>query len=234
MEGYPMIIKTGNEDLDRRLTGIPFPALIMLEGDHGTGKSVLSAQFCYGLLLAGKKGYIVTTEQTTKDYLKKMKEVKINLIPFFLRNILGIAPLNTNRFNWNSMLANKILEIIIDFTKRRKNLDFLIIDSLSIVATFAEVKQILQFMKDARVLVDLGKLILFTIHPDVFNEELKSRITSIVDVYLKLSATSIGGRRIKVLERVKTVGGIQGSDAISFDIDPALGIKVVPLSLSRA
>ncbi|TRM87453.1 flagellar accessory protein FlaH, partial [Sulfolobus sp. C3] len=83
-------------------------------------------------------------------------------------------------------------------------------------------------------LVNLGRLIMFTIHPDVFNEELKSRVTSIVDVYFKLSSTSIGGRRIKVLERVKTIGGIQGNDAISFDIDPALGVKVVPLSLSRA
>jgi flagellar protein FlaH len=229
-----MIIKTGNEDLDRRLAGIPFPALIMIEGDHGTGKSVLSAQIAYGLLLSNKKGYIITTEQTTKDYLKKMKDVKINLIQFFIKGLLGIAPLNTNKFNWNSILANRILEIIIDFIKRKKNLEFLIIDSLSIVATFAEERQILQFMKDARVLVDLGKLILFTIHPDVFNEELKSRITSIVDVYFKLSATSIGGRRVKVLERVKTIGGIQGSDTISFDVDPALGIKVVPLSLSRA
>lgn len=153
-----MIIKTGNEDLDRRLSGIPFPALIMIEGDHGTGKSVLSAQFCYGLLIGGKKGYVITTEQTSKDYLKKMKDVKINLIPFFLKGVLGIAPLNTNRFNWNSTLANKILEVIIDFIKKRKNMDFVIIDSLSIVATFAEIKQILQFMKDARVLVDLGKL----------------------------------------------------------------------------
>ncbi len=228
-----MIISTGNEDLDRRLSGIPFPSLIMLEGDHGTGKSVLCAQFIYGLLLAGKKGYIITTEQTTKDYLKKMREVKIHLIPFFMKNLIGIAPLNTSRFNWNSDIANKVLDVIIDFTKRKK-MDFIGIDSLSVIATFAEEKQILQFMKESRVLVNLGRLIMFTIHPDVFNEELKSRVTSIVDVYFKLSSASIGGRRIKVLERVKTIGGIQGNDTISFDIDPALGVKVVPLSLSRA
>ncbi|BAB67635.1 ATPase domain-containing protein [Sulfurisphaera tokodaii] len=234
MEGYTVIIKTGNEDLDRRLTGLPFPALIMIEGDHGTGKSVLAAQICYGLLISDKKGYVITTEQTTKDYLVKMRDVKINLIPFFIKGSLGVAPLNTNKFNWNSDLANKILDLIIDFVKKRKNIEFLIIDSLSVLATFAEERQILQFMKESRVLVDLGKLILFTIHPDVFSEEIKSRITSIVDVYFKLSAVTIGGRRIKVLERVKTVGGIQGSDTISFDIDPALGIKVIPLSLSRA
>ncbi|MEM0227003.1 MAG: ATPase domain-containing protein [Thermofilaceae archaeon] len=228
-----MIIKTGNEELDRRLTGIPFPALIILEGDHGTGKSVLSAQIMFGFLISNKKGYVITTEQTSKDYLKKMRDVKINLIPYFIRGTFGIAPLNTTKFNWNSSLANKILELIVNFVKRR-NMDFLVIDSLSIIATFADEKQILQFMKEMRVLVDLGKLILFTVHPDVFSDDVKSRIISMVDVYFKLSSATIGGRRVKVLERIKTIGGIQGSDAISFDVDPALGIKVVPLSLSRA
>ncbi|MEM3329503.1 MAG: ATPase domain-containing protein [Saccharolobus sp.] len=233
MEWCNMIIKTGNEELDRRLTGIPFPALIILEGDHGTGKSVLSAQIMFGFLISNKKGYVITTEQTSKDYLKKMRDVKINLIPYFIRGTFGIAPLNTTKFNWNSSLANKILELIVNFVKRR-NMDFLVIDSLSIIATFADEKQILQFMKEMRVLVDLGKLILFTVHPDVFSDDVKSRIISMVDVYFKLSSATIGGRRVKVLERIKTIGGIQGSDAISFDVDPALGIKVVPLSLSRA
>ncbi|MEM4086701.1 MAG: ATPase domain-containing protein [Saccharolobus sp.] len=233
MEWCDMIIKTGNEELDRRLTGIPFPALIILEGDHGTGKSVLSAQIMFGFLISNKKGYVITTEQTSKDYLKKMRDVKINLIPYFIRGTFGIAPLNTTKFNWNSSLANKILELIVNFVKRR-NMDFLVIDSLSIIATFADEKQILQFMKEMRVLVDLGKLILFTVHPDVFSDDVKSRIISMVDVYFKLSSATIGGRRVKVLERIKTIGGIQGSDTISFDIDPALGIKVVPLSLSRA
>ncbi|MEM0131331.1 MAG: ATPase domain-containing protein [Saccharolobus sp.] len=233
MEWCVMIIKTGNEELDRRLTGIPFPALIILEGDHGTGKSVLSAQIMFGFLISNKKGYVITTEQTSKDYLKKMRDVKINLIPYFIRGTFGIAPLNTTKFNWNSSLANKILELIVNFVKRR-NMDFLVIDSLSIIATFADEKQILQFMKEMRVLVDLGKLILFTVHPDVFSDDVKSRIISMVDVYFKLSSATIGGRRVKVLERIKTIGGIQGSDTISFDVDPALGIKVVPLSLSRA
>lgn len=228
-----MIVGTGNEELDRRLGGIPFPSLILFEGDHGTGKSVLSAQIAYGLLSIQKKGFIITTEQTTAEYLRKMREVKINLIPFFLKGLLGIAPLNTSKFNWNSKLAEKILEIATAFIKSKVK-DFCIIDSLSVIATFADEMKIMEFIKELRVMVDNGKLVLITIHPGIFNEELTKRITSIVDVYFKLSSAIIGGRRIKVLERVKTIGGIQGSDAISFDVDPSLGIKIVPLSLSRA
>lgn len=78
-----MIVNTGNEELDRRLGGIPFPSLILIEGDHGTGKSVISAQIAYGLLISKMKGYIITTEQSTYGYLKKMSEIKVDLIPFF-------------------------------------------------------------------------------------------------------------------------------------------------------
>lgn len=56
MEGNALIVGTGNEDLDRRLGGVPFPSLVMMEGDHGTGKSVMAAQFALGFLSAGKTG----------------------------------------------------------------------------------------------------------------------------------------------------------------------------------
>ena len=39
-------IPTDNEEVDRQLGGgIPTPCLMMIEGEHGTGKSALAAQF---------------------------------------------------------------------------------------------------------------------------------------------------------------------------------------------
>lgn len=225
-----MIVSTGNEELDRRLGGIPFPSLILIEGDHGTGKSVLSAQIAYGFLIAGMKGYIITTEQSTYEYVKKMSEVKINLIPFFLKGQLGVAPVNISRFSWNSKIAKKLLYLILDFIGKIK--DFVVIDSLTVISTFSTEEDLMEFFRGLRVYVSKGKAIVVTIHPQ-FPEDLQARIKSEVDVYFKLSAATIGSTRVKVLDKVKITEGIMGSDSISFNIDPALGIKVVPLSLSR-
>ena len=39
-------VPTGNEEVDRQLGGgLPLPSLVLIEGDHGTGKSSVSAQF---------------------------------------------------------------------------------------------------------------------------------------------------------------------------------------------
>jgi len=68
---------TGNEDLDRRLGGVPFPSLIMMEGDHGTGKSVMAAQFAMGFVSAGKSGHVITTEHLTMDYQEEEREGEV-------------------------------------------------------------------------------------------------------------------------------------------------------------
>ncbi|WP_346729572.1 ATPase domain-containing protein [Acidianus sp. HS-5] len=226
-----VIVNTGNEELDRRLGGIPFPSLILIEGDHGTGKSVISAQIAYGLLISKMKGYIITTEQSTYGYLKKMSEIKVDLIPFFLKGQLGVAPVNTPRFSWNLTIAKKLLYLIHDFIGKVK--DFVVIDSLTVISTFSSEEDLMEFFRGLRVYVTEGKSIIITIHPN-FPEELQTRIKSEVDVYFKLSAATIGNTRVKVLEKVKISEGIIGADSISFNVDPTLGIKVVPLSLSRA
>jgi len=227
-----MIISTGNEELDMRIGGIPFPCLMLIEGGHGTGKTIISSQFSYGLLLNGKKGLIITTEQLTYDYIKKTKEVKINLVKHFLSGYLKIYPLNVSRFKWAKQISNMLLNVISSIIA--KGFDFVVIDSFSVIASFTDDEKILDFLKDARTQVKKGKAIIITVHPNVFPEGISTKIRSIVDVYYKLSATSIGGRRVKVMERVKTIGAISGGETISFDVDPDLGVKIVPLSLSRA
>ncbi len=33
-----ILVPTGNDEMDRRINGIPHPSIIMMEGDHGTGE----------------------------------------------------------------------------------------------------------------------------------------------------------------------------------------------------
>ncbi|MEM4827738.1 MAG: ATPase domain-containing protein, partial [Desulfurococcaceae archaeon] len=43
------VVSTGNEELDQKLAGgLPIPSLIVVEGEHGSGKTVLVQQFIYG------------------------------------------------------------------------------------------------------------------------------------------------------------------------------------------
>jgi flagellar protein FlaH len=101
------------------------------------------------------------------------------------------------------------------------------------MASYVEERALLDFIRNLRQLQDKGKTVILTVHPPTFDESLLTQVRSMVDVYFRIRAVSIGGRRLKSLERIKNTGGFVGSEVVSFDIDPALGLRVVPLSISR-
>ena len=227
------MVKVGSEELDRRLGGIPHPSIIMVEGGHGTGKTIFVGQLALGLTLSGLKGAFVSTETLTFGTLVKLREVKIDLTQAFLSGSLLFAPVNVKRFDWEKTGTTALLDSLVTYISR-KRLNFAILDSFTLLASDAKEKELLEFFRRTRLLSDLGVTLIFTVHPGVFSEALLTETRSIVDVYFRLSAVTIGGRRLKSLERIKNTGGTIGGDVLSFDIDPALGLKVVPLSLSRA
>jgi archaeal flagellar protein FlaH len=219
--------------MDRRINGIPHPSIIMMEGDHGTGKTIVAGQFSYGFLNQGKTGVFVTTEGLTLDFINKMRSVKIDVYKFLNRG-LTVAPVNVMGFRWNSVLAWRLLSRFAQYVSSRKKCDFAIIDSLTVMASFPNQLQVLDFIRNCRLLTQRGTTTILTVHPGALPQVLLTEMKSMVDVYFRLSAVSIGGRRLKSLERIKSTGGFGGSDIVSFDIDPAIGLKVVPLSVSKS
>src|SRR5579862_5478926 len=108
------LVRTGNDEMDRRINGIPHPSIIMMEGDHGTGKTIVAGQFAYGFLSQGMKGVYVTTEGLTLDFINKMSSVKIEVYQYLIKGLI-IAPVNVQGFNWNSVLAWRLLSRFVQY-----------------------------------------------------------------------------------------------------------------------
>lgn len=227
-----MLVKTGNEELDRRISGIPHPSTIIIEGEHGVGKTVLSGQIAHGFLQAGMSVVFVTTEALSYDLLVKLRGVKIDLVSAFLEGKLRVVPVNVKRFSWTTRSAERLLNRLLEYL-RGVTYECTIVDSLSLMASYTDTRTLLDFIRNTKQLQDSGKTVVLTVHPPTFQEPVLTQVRSMVDVYFRLRGVSIGGRRLKALERVKNTGGFVGSDMVSFDVDPALGLRVVPLSISR-
>ncbi|MEM0270950.1 MAG: ATPase domain-containing protein [Thermoprotei archaeon] len=227
-----IIVKTGNEELDRRITGIPHPSTVIIEGEHGVGKTVFSGQLAYGFLQNNMSVLFVTTEALSYDLIVKLRGVKIDLVDAFLEDKFRVVPVNVRRFSWVSKQAENLLTRLLEYS-RRIVVDCIVVDSLSLMASYVVERVLLDFIRHARQLQDVGKTVILTVHPTIFQESLLTQVRSMVDVYYRIKAVSIGGRRLKSLERIKTTGGFVSSDIVSIDIDPALGLRVVPLSISR-
>jgi len=230
------IISCGNEEVDRQFGGgVPFPTLMLIEGDHGTGKSALSAQFMKGLLDSGKK-ILCVTENTVKEYIENMKAITFNFSTAFLRNRLTIMPLHMYGVHWNKEQSAYLLPVVGKYIGNSfKEHNVVVIDSLSLLTVFSDASRILEFFTQCKYLVARGMGVIITIHPEDIPPDLRMRVKGGVDVYLKLGVTNIGGKDVKTLKIVKLIGAKENTDSgFAFDVDMTFGIKIVPISMANA
>jgi len=232
-----MVLSLGNEELDMRLGGgIPIPNLMVIEGDHGSGKSILAQQIVYGAVKEGLKVTYLTTESGVREFVYHAKKVSLDVSDEFLKGLLRIYPVHMEGVRWASKAAKKLLEILGNFMiKTKDEYDVFVVDSFSVLAVYAKESIVLDYLTRARTMVSEGKLIILTIHPHVLSERIMIRLRAVCDSYFKLDFAEVAGKLIKVLRVVKLKGAVEAPDStIAFDVDPAFGIKVVPLALAKA
>lgn len=232
-----LLVSTGNEELDIKLQGgIPFPSLIIIEGGHGTSKTVLLQQFLYGALREGLRGLVLSTEMPSVDYIRKMKMLKMNVVDYVIRNKLDVFSVHSARMTWSEEKLRSVIERTKDFIlSKGEGYDLIVIDSATFLLNFAPSTEIIDFFSKMKLLSLRGKNVLISIHPNVVEDDIATKLKAMCDGYIKLSIANIGGRTVKVMEIIKLRGAPSTFDStISFDVDPAFGIKLIPIALARA
>jgi flagellar protein FlaH len=64
-----------------------------------------------------------------------------------------------------------------------------------------------------------------------FSEAALARVRSISDAHLKLRTEQVGDMLVKVLEVAKVRGAeLSTGNIVSFDVEPMLGMKIIPVS----
>jgi flagellar protein FlaH len=230
------MITTGNEELDVKMAGgLPFPALVVVEGGHGTGKSVLVQQFAYGALKSDLKVTVVTTETTTIGYVRGMINVGFNVLDEYLRGRLVVYSTQIPRVKWVTTTSRDLLFLTLKhMVSSLDKYDVFIIDSFSILVKGSRREDIANFLTVVKKIVDKGKLIILTTHPEGLSESLHSGLKAIADGYIELKNVEMGGRALKVMNIIKLKGvPTVFENTITFDVDPAFGIKLVPMALAK-
>lgn len=229
-------ISTGNEELDQKLAGgLPLPSLIVVEGEHGSGKSVLVQQFIYGALKSGLRVVVVTTETTTVGYVRSMVNVGFNIVDAYLKGKLVIYSTQIPRIKWVSSTSRDLLGLTLNhMVNSIERYDMYVIDSFSILVEGSKLEDIINFLTISKRIVDRGKLLILTLHPGEILEAIYVNLKAIADGYIVLKNVEMGGRALKAMNIIKMKGTpTVFENVITFDVDPAFGIKLVPMALAK-
>ncbi len=231
------VFSTGNEELDGRLGGgIPHPSFIVIEGEHGTAKTTLVAQIAFGALNSGFRVVVFTTESTASIFVNQARLISIDLTKFYIKGLLTVYTLYGKSMPIDSSTVKSAFDRLVTFISSASDqYDIIMIDSLSLFLSYVGADDVTKFIQATRLAVARGKTIVVTVHSEIMDEKLAKILRASSDVYYKLGLANVGGKTVKVLQIVKARGApepIEGT--VAFDVDPAFGIKIVPIVIAQS
>jgi len=227
-------ISSGNVELDKKMGGgIPEGSLSLVEGQSDAGKSVLVQQLTWGALRDGFRVLFYTTENTTRSLLNQMQDLGLDIEDYFLLGRISIYAVPQAFNEEQSLSAFQLLRQHI--SQQTDNVDLVVVDSLTTFVAHVSEQETLTFFTLCKDFCDLNKTVIFTIHSHAFSEQMFIRLRSICDAHMRLRVEEVGDQLVKALEVAKIRGAQKSTgNIISFEVEPNLGMRIVPITRAKA
>jgi flagellar protein FlaH len=212
-----------SDELGKRLGGgIPKGSIVLIEGEEGSGRSVLSQRFCFGLLTNGAQVTFVNTEQTMKQFIDQMYSLSYRIDRHLIAGQLQFFPVYpllgsqaVRRGFMDKLMGSPVL-----YDK-----EVLIVDSLSsLIGDELSGANCLKLMGFLKKQARLDKTIILTVEKGLPALE-PLRLGS--DIYLSLNTKHSGGGLLKTVE-VKRFLRARGNvdDVLSYRVEPRSGLVI--------
>jgi len=227
-------ISTGSTEIDKKMGGgIPEGSLILIEGQSNAGKSVVTQQFIDGALESGCRCVLYTTENTPRSLFRQMDSLALDVTDYFLLGAFNVYPVP------GAMTADAAQSafdrMIQHLSQLHGKFDIVFIDSITSFVSQVPEMVTLAFLSNLKQFCDENMTIFMTIHSYTFDEAMFIRMRSICDAHLRLRVEEVGDQLVKVLEVAKVRGAEKTTgNIITFDVEPGLGMRIVPISKAKA
>jgi archaeal flagellar protein FlaH len=228
------VILTGIREVDEKLGGgIPIGSLGLIEGHSDAGKSVLSQHLTYGALTVSDTAVAYyTTENTVKSLVAQMDSLNLFTLDHFLMDRMRIYPLTLRGDVDNTEKRFRIL--LSHFEKLPSYFKLIIVDSITLLVAHSDQVANVDFFSACKNLCDQGRTILLIAHSYAFDEEVLSRSRSLCDAHFRIRLEQMGDRLVKILEVLKVRGADrQTGDIVTFEVEPKVGMRIIPMSKAR-
>lgn len=227
-------IKVGNFVLDEKLGGgIPVGSLTLIEGSSSAGKSVLCQHFMSGALTDGHHVSCFSSENNTSSLLSQMQSIGMDVSRYLRTEHLRVFPLDEPGLDdaagaLLAALSSKMASI----PKQHK---VIVVDSITNLASVAEDHAVVAFFSTCKRLCHSGKTVILVVHSFAFDEKMLIRLRSLCDAHFTLSVETVGAKQVRVMEVSKVHNAATSTgNVVSFEVEPGMGMKIIPVSRAKA
>jgi archaeal flagellar protein FlaH len=203
---------------------LPNRSLWMIQGEVGSGKSLISQRLIFGLLENGSKVLVITTELTTRGWIEQMESIGYpvtehiasgRLLVFSRFGVIAEAKPGVNLFE---ALDSDAIE----------KADVVVVDSASaLMPTGLDSNEQQEILQKLRRICSESRSLLLTMDPSEMDEKLLHKMRSTCEVLLDMKAGFVGGeikRTIVVTRFLRAAGPVQAS--VGWRVEPYMGFIV--------
>ena len=208
--------------------GIPVRSMTLIEGESDSGKSVMAQQMIWGSLYGGLDVALYTTENTVKSFIRQMTSLSLEISDFLLLGKFKIYPITVSK---SQLTPTQVFSILLSHLDSAPSDALIVVDSLTTFITHTSIEETMTYFENCKGLCDKGLSIINIVNSYAFTEAGLARVRSMSDAHLRLRTQQVGDMIIKVLEVAKVRGAeLSTGNIVSFDVEPLLGMKIIPVS----
>jgi archaellum biogenesis ATPase FlaH len=226
--GTTAAIGTGRREIDRCLDGIGLGSLLLVEGRHATGKSVLCQHLAHHALGAGLGVAYYTSEEPSPSLLTRTAALGLDLLDYFLLDRLRIHALETPDASLGpapllGRLARHLEALPPEF-------GLVVVDSLSALLPPWSKEPLLDFLEHCRRLCRQGRTMVLVLDSGPNLDWAIARLSPEPEVRLRLSlAAVVMGRTVRTLEALRPdLHPEWPAPPVAFQVEAGWGIRVIP------
>ena len=203
---------------------LPNRSLWMVQGDVGSGKSLVSQRIIFGLLENGSKVLVVTTELTTRGWIEQMESIGYGMTDAIREGqVMVLSRYGTVADARQDVTLSEVLS-----SPAIPAADVIVQDSASSLMPedgsradhFALVQQLRKIASD-------GRSFMLCADPEEMDSQLLHTLRASAEVVLDLENALIGGeikRSIIITRFLRAAGPIQTS--VGWRVEPGMGFIV--------
>jgi flagellar protein FlaH len=224
MAGYSFILD--RDELNQMLGGgFPKGSLIMIDGPSGSGKSALCQRFAFGLLDNKTTVTYVSTQLTTKSFLRQMNSLDYSIGLKLLRGELLFIPvfplLKESKPRTDFIKRLMCAEVLFE-----KNV--IIIDTLSALIRYGtDAEKSLELISFFKKLSGMQKTIIITMDSTEMPQDVVNEFKDAAEVLLTLKMRQMGTEMLRTIMVNKySRPEIQVASMIGFKVEAKSGVMI--------
>ena len=203
---------------------LPNRSLWMIQGEVGSGKSLVSQRLIFGLLENGSKVLVVTTELTTRGWIEQMESIGYPVTEHIAKGKLLVF----SRFGVIADVKEGVDLFEVLESEAVEKSEVIVVDSASaLMPTGLESNEQLAALQKLRKVCSESRSLLLTVDPTEMDHKLLHKLRSSCEVLLDMNAGFVGGeikRTIVVTRFLRAAGPVQAS--VGWRVEPYMGFIV--------